>query len=193
MLFKIYHSFHDEVNLYKTHWWRCDGPCQNRPPYFGFVKRAMNRAPSERDPWWNDHRQKCNGKFIKIKEPEGYGQKKNKGKKEMKSPGCNLVWLPLLWYARLNAIIFSYRSQIVSNFERISFANVISKSFVFPVHCQNHLFQLSPVHCFYSTNSSKVFCDEHSHTPQVQNQCNLQKTYINVIFLNHRKAKLLPA
>eukprot|EP00731_Ephydatia_muelleri_P038318 Em0718g3a len=45
----VYHSFHNEVNEYRQHWWRCTGPCRNRPPYYGFVKRAMNRAPSPQD------------------------------------------------------------------------------------------------------------------------------------------------
>ncbi|KAM9354434.1 DNA-dependent metalloprotease SPRTN [Pholidichthys leucotaenia] len=71
----VYHSFHDEVDLYRQHWWRCDGPCQNRRPYFGYVKRAMNRAPSSLDPWWNDHKMTCGGTFTKVKEPEGYGRK----------------------------------------------------------------------------------------------------------------------
>ena len=39
----------------------------------------MNRAPSPRDTWWSMHQQKCGGTFTKIKEPEGYGQKKKKG------------------------------------------------------------------------------------------------------------------
>jgi hypothetical protein len=43
----VYHNFHDEVDLYKVHWWRCSGPCVNRQPYFGFVKRTMNRAPGK--------------------------------------------------------------------------------------------------------------------------------------------------
>uniref|UniRef100_A0A8B9HZZ1 DNA-dependent metalloprotease SPRTN n=1 Tax=Astyanax mexicanus TaxID=7994 RepID=A0A8B9HZZ1_ASTMX len=79
----IYHSFHDEVDVYRQHWWRCDGPCQNRKPFFGYVKRAMNRAPSARDPWWEDHRRTCGGTYTKIKEPENYGKKgKNEEKKE---------------------------------------------------------------------------------------------------------------
>ncbi|XP_072551523.1 DNA-dependent metalloprotease SPRTN [Salminus brasiliensis] len=71
----VYHSFHDEVDVYRQHWWRCDGPCQNRKPFFGYVKRAMNRAPSARDPWWEDHRRTCGGTYTKIKEPENYGKK----------------------------------------------------------------------------------------------------------------------
>ncbi|XP_051265729.1 DNA-dependent metalloprotease SPRTN [Dicentrarchus labrax] len=89
----VYHSFHDEVDVYRQHWWKCNGPCQNRKPYFGFVKRAMNRAPSSQDPWWEDHRRTCGGTYAKVKEPEGYGKKgKKDGKKdgkpsEKKNPG----------------------------------------------------------------------------------------------------------
>lgn len=82
---KVYHDFHDEVDLYRQHWWRCSGPCQRRPPYYGMVKRAMNRAPSERDPWWAEHRQKCGGSYTKVKEPEDYGKKKKKLKDETDS------------------------------------------------------------------------------------------------------------
>ncbi|KAG7263194.1 hypothetical protein CRUP_020498 [Coryphaenoides rupestris] len=74
----VYHTFHDEVDLYRQHWWKCDGPCQNQKPYFGFVKRAMNRAPSPRDPWWGQHQMSCGGTYHKVKEPEGYGKKKSK-------------------------------------------------------------------------------------------------------------------
>ncbi|XP_076611673.1 DNA-dependent metalloprotease SPRTN [Chaetodon auriga] len=82
----VYHSFHDEVDVYRQHWWKCNGPCQNRKPYFGFVKRAMNRAPSALDPWWEDHRRTCGGTYTKVKEPEGYGKKgKKDGKKDEKS------------------------------------------------------------------------------------------------------------
>lgn len=79
---QVYHSFHDEVDVYRQHWWRCDGPCQTRKPYFGYVKRAMNRAPSSLDPWWGDHQRTCGGTYTKVKEPEGYGKK---GKKDGKS------------------------------------------------------------------------------------------------------------
>ncbi|XP_074659493.1 uncharacterized protein LOC141912176 [Tubulanus polymorphus] len=91
----IYHSFHDEVNEYRKHWWKCNGPCQKKPPYFGFVKRAMNRAPSPRDPWWASHQQTCGGTYAKVKEPEDYGKKKKKGdtskkKAESSQTGKNL-------------------------------------------------------------------------------------------------------
>lgn len=35
----VYHTFHDEVALYKTHIWRCNGICQHRKPFYGWVKR----------------------------------------------------------------------------------------------------------------------------------------------------------
>ncbi|GFS00588.1 sprT-like domain-containing protein Spartan [Elysia marginata] len=85
----IYHTFHDEVASYQQHWWKCDGPCQKRPPYFGMVRRAMNRPPSNRDPWFNEHQSTCGGTFIKVKEPEGYGQKKGKGKIEKSDKAQN--------------------------------------------------------------------------------------------------------
>ncbi len=87
----MYHTFHDEVDNYRQHWWLCDGPCQKRPPYFGHVKRAMNRAPSPRDPWWADHQRTCGGTYRKIKEPEGYGQKTKKGGKEDRK-GTGRYW-----------------------------------------------------------------------------------------------------
>lgn len=76
----IYHDFHDEVEAYQRHWWRCDGPCQQRKPYYGYVKRAMNRAPSANDYWWDEHQKTCGGTFIKIKEPEN---SKGKGKTKL--------------------------------------------------------------------------------------------------------------
>ncbi|XP_067149552.1 DNA-dependent metalloprotease SPRTN isoform X2 [Apteryx mantelli] len=74
-LVEIYHNFHDEVDLYRQHWWRCNGPCQNRRPYFGYVKRSMNRAPSARDFWWVEHQETCGGTFTKVKEPENFSKK----------------------------------------------------------------------------------------------------------------------
>lgn len=66
----VYHDFHDEVRLYKTHWWRCNGPCQNRRPYFGMIKRASNRAPGPNDRWFPEHERSCGGKFMKVREPD---------------------------------------------------------------------------------------------------------------------------
>lgn len=78
----VYHDFHDEVKLYQQHWWRCDGPCQKRSPYFGMVRRAMNRAPGPNDNWWSMHQQTCGGKFVKVREPEKQPAKSKKVPKE---------------------------------------------------------------------------------------------------------------
>jgi len=78
----IYHSFHDEVGHYKQHWWQCNGPCRNRHPYYGKVKRAMNRAPGPSDRWWSEHAANCDGVFIKVKEPP----KVDKAQKKRKEP-----------------------------------------------------------------------------------------------------------
>lgn len=66
----VFHTFHDEVDSYRTHVWECDGPCKSRAPFFGLVKRAMNRAPSKGDSWWAKHVEECGGTFTKIAEPE---------------------------------------------------------------------------------------------------------------------------
>ncbi|XP_053462672.1 DNA-dependent metalloprotease SPRTN [Nycticebus coucang] len=78
----VYHTFHDEVDEYRRHWWRCNGPCQYKQPYYGYVKRATNRAPSVHDYWWAEHQKTCGGTYIKIKEPENYS-KKGKGKTKL--------------------------------------------------------------------------------------------------------------
>ena len=85
----VYHTFHDEVALYKQHWWRCSGPCTKKAPFYGFVKRAMNRAPGPADRWWEQHRAQCGGSFVKVKEPEkvvkgGKEKPETKGQKDIR-------------------------------------------------------------------------------------------------------------
>lgn len=65
----VYHGFHDEVDYYRVHVWRCTGGCQYQSPYFGYVRRAMNRAPSGKDHWWARHQATCGGTFVKVSEP----------------------------------------------------------------------------------------------------------------------------
>lgn len=74
----IYHSFHDEVEHFRVHWWQC-GKCKL------IIKRAMNRAPSKHDLWWDKHVMDCGGVFTKIKEPEAKANKKQKEKKQKKN------------------------------------------------------------------------------------------------------------
>ncbi|OUM63191.1 hypothetical protein PIROE2DRAFT_22238, partial [Piromyces sp. E2] len=85
----VYHNFHNEVNHYRTHVWRCNGPCRNRPPFFGYVRRSMNRKPQKADHWWRQHQMTCGGEFIKISEPEEYTRKRLK--KQQKDGGNVLV------------------------------------------------------------------------------------------------------
>eukprot|EP01089_Gocevia_fonbrunei_P004336 TRINITY_DN14351_c0_g1_i2.p1 TRINITY_DN14351_c0_g1~~TRINITY_DN14351_c0_g1_i2.p1 ORF type:complete len:263 (+),score=32.96 TRINITY_DN14351_c0_g1_i2:112-900(+) len=71
----VFHNFNDEVEFYRTHWWKCD-KCNN------IIKRSINRAPNKYDNGWYDHLRECGGNYIKIKEPEDYAEKKkNRGKK----------------------------------------------------------------------------------------------------------------
>lgn len=79
----VYHTFYDEVDMYKTHWWRCNGLCQHRRPFFGYVRRTCNRAPGPNDRWWEQHVKTCSGTFEKIKEPEAKRKRstKTEGKK----------------------------------------------------------------------------------------------------------------
>lgn len=66
----VYHTFHNEVALYKTHIWRCNGICQHRKPFYGWVKRTCNRAPGPNDNWWEKHHETCSGTFVKVSQPE---------------------------------------------------------------------------------------------------------------------------
>lgn len=66
-----------QVELYLTHWWRCNGICQTKKPHFGIIRRSSNRAPGPNDFWWETHIRRCGGTFIKIKEPTKKPQSKN--------------------------------------------------------------------------------------------------------------------
>ena len=81
----VYHTFYDEVDYYKTHIWKCNGKCQNDKPYYGFVKRSMNRPPGENDYWWAQHKANCGGTFTKISEPENYKNKKKNKENSLKT------------------------------------------------------------------------------------------------------------
>jgi hypothetical protein len=66
----IYHEFDAEVDSFRTHIWQCNGPCRDKAPFFGLVKRAMNRPPGKNDSWFHKHTAECGGTFVKIKEPK---------------------------------------------------------------------------------------------------------------------------
>lgn len=88
----VYHTFHDEVALYKTHIWRCNGICQHRKPFYGWVKRTSNRAPGPNDNWWAKHHETCSGTFVKVSQPEPK-QKAKKAKVDDKSLPKITNWL----------------------------------------------------------------------------------------------------
>ena len=97
----VFHQFHDEVNFYRQHVWRCNGICQKNSPHYGYVRRAMNRPPQKADPWFAQHQRICGGEYIKIQSPpekkesqeknnqnQKQKQKKNSIPKDHKSMGC---------------------------------------------------------------------------------------------------------
>ncbi len=86
----VYHSFIEEVNLYRKHVWRCEGVCRFKGPFFGYVKRTMNRAPQPADSWWSRHLIECGGTFKKISEPEGKNKALNKQSKTKSKANLNL-------------------------------------------------------------------------------------------------------
>lgn len=71
----IYHSFKDEVDHFRTHWWECN-KCKH------VLKRAMNRKPGPYDYWFHGHQKRCGGDYIKIREPAPQPNKKRKQREE---------------------------------------------------------------------------------------------------------------
>jgi hypothetical protein len=65
----VYHSFHEEVEAHRKHVWKCNGRCQHKAPYYGLVKRAMNRPPGPSDWWFARHTAECGGTYDKIEAP----------------------------------------------------------------------------------------------------------------------------
>lgn len=82
----VYHSFQAEVNEARKHVWLCDGPCRRRPPFFGLVRRAMNRPPQPADRWWSEHQTSCGGAFTKIATPPEPPAKPARSLKTKKAP-----------------------------------------------------------------------------------------------------------
>lgn len=87
----VYHTFHDEVDVYKVHVWRCNGICQHRRPFYGWVKRTSNRAPGPNDLWWSKHHESCGGTFQKVSGPEPKRPGK-KAKIEVAQPKIDSFW-----------------------------------------------------------------------------------------------------
>lgn len=70
----VYHTFHAEIKQCRKHMWRCNGPCKERAPFYGWCRRSMNRPPQPADWWWNNHRMSCGGTYIKVSEPVSEGK-----------------------------------------------------------------------------------------------------------------------
>lgn len=79
----IYHNFQREVDKFRIHVYRCDGPCITKRPYYGILRRAIERPPGPTDRWWARHKQECGGTFHKI---EGPGAIPNAGLKPKVEP-----------------------------------------------------------------------------------------------------------
>ncbi|KAI8909124.1 zinc finger RAD18 domain-containing protein C1orf124 [Gorgonomyces haynaldii] len=77
----VYHTFREEVQHYRTHVWKCQGSCQFKPPFYGIVRRSMNRPPQKADSWWEEHQKTCGGEFVKIASPPEKPKKENPKKK----------------------------------------------------------------------------------------------------------------
>lgn len=73
----VHHTLGNQVDIFKSHIWRCNGICRQRMPFYGWVKRTSNRAPDSTDYWWSKHNETCKGKFVKVSEPKN-GAKKSK-------------------------------------------------------------------------------------------------------------------
>ena len=85
----VYHNFLDEVEYYTKYVWRCNGKCRNQPPFFGYVKRQVNRPPQKADKWWSQHEKNCGGMFERIKPTDK--EIENEKKKKKKNKNKNLI------------------------------------------------------------------------------------------------------
>ena len=118
--------------MYRQHWWQCDGPCKNRRPFFGKVKRAMNRAPSPKDPWWAEHHRTCGGTFHKIKEPEATPKgapSSSKGKQSHKTASVGSTNIK---------DFFPSSSSEAGSSSSASFGSTSSRKFVTPFAKEGH-------------------------------------------------------
>ena len=78
----VYHNFLDEVSYYAKYVWRCNGICRNKKPYYGYVRRQMNRPPQKADKWFMKHQKECGGTFIRISPTEEEEKKEKELKKK---------------------------------------------------------------------------------------------------------------
>ncbi|XP_055342034.1 uncharacterized protein LOC129590707 [Paramacrobiotus metropolitanus] len=74
----VSHRYLLEMEYFRQHIWRCNGPCQFCKPHFGYFRRTRNQPPGPADYWWVSHAKICNGLFIEIKEPQMCTSRKRK-------------------------------------------------------------------------------------------------------------------
>jgi predicted SprT family Zn-dependent metalloprotease len=88
----IYHAFSDEVRFHQQHVWRCEGRCRDWHPFYGWVRRAMNRPPQSADRWFKEHEERCGGKFVKVEGPDVV---KNDAKNLGRKVGSSMLECPI--------------------------------------------------------------------------------------------------
>ena len=64
----------------------------------------MNRAPAPTDFWWAEHQKTCGGTYTKVREPDGYGEKKKKKEETESQPGIIYILYNELLHCCLNIV-----------------------------------------------------------------------------------------
>lgn len=54
----------------RTYIWRCNGLCRYKEPFYGWIQKAADEKPSDKDLWWTEHRKACGGQFNKMCIPQ---------------------------------------------------------------------------------------------------------------------------
>ncbi|KAG4066002.1 hypothetical protein HA402_001249 [Bradysia odoriphaga] len=67
----IHHQHHNEVALYESRLWRCNGICRKRSPQFGLIRIETGCLVDFEDQWWwSYHLKNCGGTFELVPVPE---------------------------------------------------------------------------------------------------------------------------
>ena len=116
--------------MYQQHWWRRNGPCQHKAPFFGTVRRSMNRVPGPNGFWCKEHQLTCNGQFIKIKKPEKIpkNSKKKSSKNSRNSESKSQKSSILNWINKSPNNISSSKTSDLNNSTHLRSKNLNNKS-----------------------------------------------------------------
>lgn len=82
----VRHYFFDEVQYYKQHVWRCNGQCNQKKPFYGYLRKTTKQPPSMKDNWFVHHQRTCGGEFVKVQEPRRETLDRSYKKKVSKEP-----------------------------------------------------------------------------------------------------------